>query len=56
MEGFIRNVLGSVALDLHAAAEAAAPRKRHALPMRTLQNFTANMAASLGGGARADLN
>ncbi len=59
MEGFIRNVLGSVALDLQAAAEAAGPppqATRFACSMKTLQNFAANMAASLDGGARSNLN
>lgn len=54
----MRNVLGSVALDLRSPAEAAGASQAtcFAYATKTLRNFTANMAASLGGGARSDLD
>ena len=57
-EGFIRKVLGSVALDLQAEVEAAGTpiATPFAYSMKTLQNFTANIAPSLGGGTRRDLS
>ena len=52
------SALGSIAFDLQAMIEAAsAPQPtRFAYAMKTLRNFTVNIAVSLDGAARSDLN
>ena len=58
INGFVGNVLGNVARDLQSASKAAgAPQAtRFQYAMKTLENFAGNMAGSLGGVPRGDLN
>ncbi|NTJ63753.1 hypothetical protein G6M50_36995 [Agrobacterium rhizogenes] len=58
IKGFVGSVLGNVARDLQSASKAAgAPQEtRFAYAMKTLENFAGNMAGSLGGHPKGDLN